>query len=252
MHSQPIRTYIYPISQYNAKLQLNDIKINNTLDYAFITEDSSLGSITTLDLKTGTFQRHLYNTTYTRPDAQLTSMYNGEAIRNWNGTTPSYMSSGTNGIALANGNCYCGIKSSHRYYFVAQQALISNLTDAELGSQVIIPGSFPSESAGYTADEYVMILPVLEAIADDNFCVSRGRIYMMASEQNAILYIDTLQSEMTDEVNGVARGGTGLVPTQNLIFKTFLRTAQAQAADTAAVHDGWVFHDQSTGTCTTV
>lgn len=64
---------------------------------------------------------------------------------------------------------------------------------------------------------------------------------MMASEQNAILYIDTLQSEMTDEVNGVAPGGTGLVPTANLIPKTFLRTAQAQAADTAAILDGWLY-----------
>ncbi|RDI85296.1 hypothetical protein Vi05172_g4846 [Venturia inaequalis] len=220
--AQPIRTYIYPTSQYNAKLQLNDIKINNTLGYAFITEDSSFGSITTLDLEAGTFIRHLYNTTYTKPDAQFTSMYNGEPIRNWNGTTPSYMSSGTNGIALANGNCYWGIKSSHRYYFVSQQALVSNLTDAELGAKVELPGTFPSEGAGYTADD-------------------RGRIYMMASEQNAILYIDTLQSEMTDEINGVAPGGTGLVPTQNLIFKTFLRTAQAQAADTAAILDGWLY-----------
>lgn len=59
----------------------------------------------------------------------------------------------TNGIALANGNAYWGIKSSHRYHFVSQQALVSNLTDSELGAQVAIPGTFPSEGAGYTADE---------------------------------------------------------------------------------------------------
>lgn len=64
---------------------------------------------------------------------------------------------------------------------------------------------------------------------------------MMASEQNAILYIDTLQSETTEEINGIPPGGPGLVPTQNLIFKTFLRTAQAQAADTAAILDGWLY-----------
>jgi hypothetical protein len=91
----PIRTYIYSVSQYNVKLQLNDIKINTTLGYAFITEDSSYGSITTLDLNSGTFIRHLFNTTYTKPDPFFTSMYNGEPIRNWNDTTPSFMSSGS-------------------------------------------------------------------------------------------------------------------------------------------------------------
>jgi hypothetical protein len=64
---------------------------------------------------------------------------------------------------------------------------------------------------------------------------------MCASEQNAILYIDTLQSEMTDEVNGVTPGGSGLVPTANLVHKTFLRTAQAQAADTMSILDGWLY-----------
>lgn len=161
-----IRMYIFPKSQWFAKLQLNDIRINNSLGtngYAFITEDSQYGSISTLDLGTGEFIRHLYNTTFTKPDERFTSMYNGEPIRNWNGTTPSYMTSGTNGIALASGNVYWGVKSSHRWYYISQEALISKLTDEEIAAKVRIPGNIPSEQAGFTADD-------------------RGRVYTMASE----------------------------------------------------------------------
>lgn len=161
-----IQTYIYPEDLWLAKLQLNDIRINNTLGtggYAFITEDTQYGSISTLDLDTGEFIRHLYNTTFTKPDERFTSMYNGEPIRNWNGTKPSYMNSGTNGIALASGNVYWGVKSSHRWYFVSQEALISGLADEELAAKVQVPGNIPSEQSGFTADD-------------------RGRVYMMASE----------------------------------------------------------------------
>lgn len=161
-----IRTYIYPEDKWLARLQLNDIRINNTLGaggYAFITEDSQYGSISTLDLATGAFARRLYNTTFTRPDERFISMYDGEPIRNWNGTTPSFMNSGTNGIALASGNVYWGVKSSHRWYFVSQEALVGNLTDEELAARVQVPGNIPSEQAGFTADD-------------------RGRVYTMASE----------------------------------------------------------------------
>lgn len=166
-----IRTYIYPEDLWYAKLQLNDIRINNTLGtagYAFITEDSQYGSISTLDLDTGKFARHLYNTSFTRPDERFTSMYNGEPIRNWNGTTPSFMASGTNGIALASGNVYWGVKSSHRWYILPQSTLVGNLTDEELAAQIQIPGNVPSEQAGFTADD-------------------RGRVYMMASEVSPVL-----------------------------------------------------------------
>lgn len=173
-----IRTYIYPEDQWLAKLQLNDIRINNTVGtsgYAFITEDTQYGSISTLDLGTGEFIRHLYNTTFTRPDERFTSMYNGEPIRNWNGTKPSYMNSGTNGIALASGNVYWGVKSSHRWYFVSQEALISGLTDEDLASKVQVPGNIPSEQAGFTADD-------------------RGRVYIMASEVSTSILPKALHS----------------------------------------------------------
>lgn len=244
---EAIRTYIYPEDQWLAKLQLNDIKINNNLGtggYAFITEDSQYGSISTLDLDTGEFIRHLYNTTFTRPDKRFTSIYNGEPIRNWNGTKPSYMNSGTNGIALASGNVYWGVKSSHRWYFVSQEALVSGLTDEELAAKVQVPGNIPSEQSGFTADD-------------------RGRIYMMASEvrrlpqgvcdsqnfdthssqQNAILYVDTVDSEVTDPVAAVPADGSGVVPPENLVHKTLIRSGLVQAADTACILDGWLYFD---------
>lgn len=161
-----IRTYLIPQEQYFAKLQLNDIRINNTLGYAFVTDDTSFGSITTIKLDDGTVSRRLFNNTFTRPDPNFTSMYNGEPIRNWNGTTPSFMNSGSNGIALASGNVYWGVKSSHRYYFVSQEALV-NQSDEELVEAVQTPGNLPSETAGFTADDY-------------------GRVYSMASEVSKV------------------------------------------------------------------
>lgn len=65
---------------------------------------------------------------------------------------------------------------------------------------------------------------------------------MTLSEQhNAILYVDTLQSETTEEVNGVAPGGEGLVPTENHILHTLVRSGLVQAADTAAIYDGYLY-----------
>lgn len=222
-----IRSYPYPEDLWYAKLQLNDIRINNTLGtggYAFITEDTQYGSISTLDLATGEYIRHLYNTTFTRPDERFTSMYDGEPIRNWNGTKPSFMNSGTNGIALASGNVYWAVKSSHRWYILPQSALISGLTDEELAAQVQVPGNFPSETAGFTADD-------------------RGRVYTMASEHNAILYVDTLQSEVEDVVTAVDGSDSDLVPVDNLVHKTLIRSGLLQASDTACILDGWLYFD---------
>lgn len=222
-----IRTYPYPEDQWNDRIQLNDIKINNTLGtagYAFITEDSSFGSITTLDLDSGEFIRHLYNTTFTRPDARFTSMYNGEPIRNWAGTDPSFMGSGTNGIALSNGNVYWGVKSSHRWYILSQEALISGADDEELEALVEVPGNIPSEQAGFTADD-------------------RGRVYTMASEQNAILYVDTRIEDALEVTAVEVESDDGLVPTENLVHRTLTRSGQLQAADTACILDGWLYFD---------
>lgn len=94
-------------------------------------------------------------------------MYNGEPIRNWAGTIPSFLNSGTNGIALANGNVYWAIKASYRYYFAPQSAFVSGLTDEEIMEQIEVPGNYPSESTGMSADD-------------------RGRIYVGASAVSLI------------------------------------------------------------------
>jgi hypothetical protein len=154
---EAIRTYVFPKNQFYAKLQLNDIRVNTSLGtggYAFITDDTKYGSITTIDLDTGDVIRHLYNSTYTSPDPQFITFYNGEVYRAWNGTTASYITSGSNGIALTGGNVYWSVKASYRWYFVSQETLIrKNITDEEIAKEIQIPGSLPSETAGYTADD---------------------------------------------------------------------------------------------------
>ncbi|KAJ8063953.1 hypothetical protein OCU04_007800 [Sclerotinia nivalis] len=204
--AEVIRTYIYPpelynVELYNVKLQLNDIKINNTLGYAFITEDSAYGSISTINLETGATVRHIFNSSFTTPDPNFISMYNGDVIRNWSGTKSSVLNSGTNGIALTGGNIYWGVKASNHWYYAPQEAFISNLTDAEIEAVIQNPGNFPSEQAGFTADD-------------------RGRVYICAS---------------------AVPGGSGMVPAANYNLKTFVRGGQLQAADTMAILDGWLY-----------
>ncbi|KAI9643247.1 hypothetical protein NHQ30_007863 [Ciborinia camelliae] len=217
-----IRNYIYPPELYNVKIQLNDIRINNTLGYAFITEDSAYGSISTLNLKTGETKRHIFNSTFSTPDPHFISMYDGQVIRSWKGTNSSFLNSGTNGIALTGGNVYWGVKASNHWYYASQEAFTSNLSDAEIEAVIQNPGNFPSEQAGFTADD-------------------RGRVYICASSQNAILYADTEQSEVTDVVNGVPAGGSGPVAAANYNLKTLARGGQIQAADTMAILDGWLY-----------
>lgn len=48
---------------------------------------------------------------------------------------------------------------------------------------------------------------------------------------------------MADEVTAVATSSDGLVPTENLVHKTLLRSGLIQAADTACILDGYVYFD---------
>lgn len=50
-----------------------------------------------------------------------------------------------------------------------------------------------------------------------------------------------MQSEVTEEINGVAPGGSGMIPTANHNLKTFARGGQLQAADTMAIMDGYLY-----------
>lgn len=60
-------------------------------------------------------------------------------------------------------------------------------------------------------------------------------------QQNAILYVDTLESEVTEPVAAVPADGSGIVPAENLVHRTLIRSGLVQAADTACILDGWLY-----------
>lgn len=128
----------------------------------------------------------------------------------------------TDGI-IASGNFYWGVLASRRFYYISQEILVDqNLTDTEVLGAVQNPGQCGSEQAGFTADD-------------------RGRVYIAASEQNAIYYVDTLESETNMTVNGNAPGGSGLIPPNDYVVKTLVRNAMIQHADSMAILDGWLY-----------
>jgi hypothetical protein len=98
----------------------------------------------------------------------------------------------------------------------------ANNTNAEVLAAVQNPGQCGSEQAGFTADD-------------------RGRVYIAASEQNAIYYVDTLESETDVTVNGDEPGGSGLVPAEDYVVRTLVRNAMIQHADSMAILDGWLY-----------
>ncbi|ORY59276.1 major royal jelly protein-domain-containing protein [Pseudomassariella vexata] len=221
-----IRTYFIPESLLYENMNANDLRINNTLGtngYAFITDASAAGSLITINLDDGSASRRLFNTTVTRADRNFVGSYNGRPLYGWNGTTKLFPKTGSDGIALASGNVYWGVLASRRYYFILQSTLVDDtISDKDMLDAVQDPGQLGSEQAGFTADD-------------------RGRVYIMASEHNAIYYVDTVQSEMREEVNGVAPGGSGLVATENYMVKTLVRSGLIQHADSAAIMDGWLY-----------
>lgn len=79
-----------------------------------------------------------------------------------------------------------------------------------------------TQQAGFTADD-------------------KGRVYILASEHNAIFYVETQQSQVSIEVNGVPAGGSGPVATENYVVQDLVRNAQIQHADSAAILDGWLY-----------
>ncbi|KAF2107972.1 major royal jelly protein-domain-containing protein [Lophiotrema nucula] len=220
------RTYVIPEALYYDKMNSNDVRINNTLGtggWAFITDESASGSLLAIDLDTGNVLRRLYNTTVAKADEKYVGIYNGNPIYAWNGTKKSYFTTGADGIALASGNVYWGVLASRRWYYIPQELLIdASKSDAEVLAGVVFPSQCGTEQAGLTAD-------------------SNGRVYIMASEQNAIIYADTQQSQVTQTVNGIPPGGSGLVAPDNYVIKTLVRSALIQHADSAAIWDGWMY-----------
>ena len=221
-----IRSYPIPESLYYDGMNGNDVRINNTLGtagFAFLTDESKSGSVLAIDLDTGGVVRRLYNTSVVRADDKYVGSYNGEPIYGWNGTVKSFLNTGADGIALQSGNVYWGVLASRRFYYVPQSVMANfSASDEEVLAAVVFPGQLGSEQAGFTADD-------------------KGRVYITASEQNAIYYVDTLQSQVTEEVNGVQAGGKGLVSPENYVVKTLVRNAQIQHADSAAILDGYLY-----------
>lgn len=221
-----LRTYVIPQDLYYDNMNANDVRINNTLGpggFAFLTDESTSSSILAIDLSTGAATRRLYNTSVVRADQGYVGSYNGELIYSWNGTTRTNLKTGADGIALASGNMYWGVLASRRFYYIPQSILTNfSATDDEVLAAVQNPGQCASEQAGFTADDH-------------------GRVYILASEQNAIYYVDTLQSEVNDTVNGVGPGGSGPVAAGNYVVKTLARSGLIQHADSAAILDGWLY-----------
>lgn len=149
--------------------------------------------------------------------------YDGDLIYCWNGTQRNSCTTGADGIALASGNFYWGVLASRRFYYVPQSIVIdTNATDDDVLAAVQDPGQCASEQAGFTAD-------------------NKGRVYIFASEQNAIYYVDTQQSEVNMTVNGVPPGGSGLVPAENYVVQTLVRNGMIQHADSGAILDGYLY-----------
>ncbi|EMD01143.1 hypothetical protein BAUCODRAFT_197038 [Baudoinia panamericana UAMH 10762] len=224
--SQLIRTYVIPQTLLAYGANANDVRINNTLGtkgYAFITDESTNSSLIAINLDDGSAVRRLFNTSVVRADPGYVGSYDGDLIYSWNGTKKSYFTTGADGIALASGNVYWGVLASQRFYYISQSAIINtSLSDAQVLAAVQNPGQCGSEQAGFTADDH-------------------GRVYILASEQNAIYYVDTQQSEVNQTVNGVPPGGSGPVAANNYVVKTLVRNAMIQHADSAAVLDGWLY-----------
>ncbi|KAK5134140.1 hypothetical protein LTR08_006915 [Meristemomyces frigidus] len=234
-----LRTYTIPTQLLAHGMNANDVRINNTLGggsgYAFLTDESTASSLLTINLDTGAALRRLFNTSVVRADEGYVGSYDGNLVYLWNGTQKSYTSTGADGIALASGSVYWGVLASRRFYFVQQSLLVdAGVSDADVLAAVQFPGQCASEQAGFTADD-------------------RGRVYIFASEQNAVYYVDTVQSEVGFPVNsgggsGGASGGgnfssseTGLVPAADYVVQTLVRNGMIQHADSGAVLDGWLW-----------
>ncbi|CAJ2500063.1 Uu.00g029160.m01.CDS01 [Anthostomella pinea] len=224
---QLIATYPIPADLLANGTNANDVRINNTLGtagFAFITDESPYGSVLAGDLATNTWVKRLGNTTAVKADPKYVGSFDGAPLYAWNGTKKGYLTTGADGIALASGNMYWGALASRRFYYIPQSVLADfSLSDAEVEDGVVDPGQLGSEQAGFTADD-------------------NGRLYMLASEQNAIYYVDTQQSQVTEEVNGIPPGGSGPAPPENYVVKSLVRSGLIQHADSAAIMpDGYLY-----------
>lgn len=64
---------------------------------------------------------------------------------------------------------------------------------------------------------------------------------MLASEQNAVDYVQTEQSRVTEKVNDTPPGGEGQVKPEDYVVKTLVRSGLIPHADSTAIWDGWLY-----------
>lgn len=221
-----VSTYLFPDDILSSGTNLNDLRINNTAGtegFAYLTDASVKGGILAVDLATGGVVKRLAGQAVVMADPGYVGSYNGEPIYCWNGTAKSFCTTSSDGIALQGGQVYWGVLSSRRFYYVSQEILQNfDATDDEVLAAVQDPGQLASEQAGFTADD-------------------QGRVFLLASEQNAIYYVQTDQSRVTEEVNGVPAGGSGPVAAENYYVKTLVRNGLIQHADSAAILNGYLY-----------
>lgn len=221
-----VKTYLFPDDILSSGTNLNDLRINNTAGtggFAFLTDASVKGGILAVDLATGGVVKRLAGQPSVMADPGYVGSYNGEPIYCWNGTAKSFCTTSSDGIALQGGQIYWGVLSSRRFYYVPQDILQNfDATEDEVIAAVQDPGQLGSEQAGFTADD-------------------QGRVFLLASEQNAIYYVQTDQSRVTEEVNGVPAGGSGPVAAENYYVKTLVRNGLIQHADSAAILNGYLY-----------
>ncbi|KAL1879194.1 hypothetical protein Daus18300_001773 [Diaporthe australafricana] len=223
---QLISTYLFPDDILSSGTNLNDLRINNTAGtggFAFLTDASVKGGLLAVDLATGGVVKRLAGESVVMADPGYVGSYNGEPIYCWNGTAKSFCTTSSDGIALQGGQVYWGVLSSRRFYYVPQDILQNfDATDDEVLAAVQDPGQLGSEQAGFTADD-------------------QGRVFLLASEQNAIYYVQTEQSRVTEEVNGVPAGGSGPVAAKDYYVKTLVRNGLVQHADSADIFNGYLY-----------
>jgi hypothetical protein len=102
--AEHLRTYVIPRGLLSYRMNMNDMRVNTTLDgregYAFITDASRNSSLLAVDLEDGSAVRRLFNSSVVRADEKYVGSFGGELIYTWNGTRKGHLTTAADGIAL--------------------------------------------------------------------------------------------------------------------------------------------------------
>lgn len=98
--SNLLRTYIIPEDLLKHGMNMNDLRVNTTLGYAFMTDASRNSSLVAINLNNGSGVRRFLNESVVRADEKYVGTYDGEPIYFWNGTQRNHITTAADGIAL--------------------------------------------------------------------------------------------------------------------------------------------------------